>query len=264
MANTYTIRGPAPVTSLGADSRAAFIVRTYQHLVGGGHHPNRARGADLQERPRRAHRLGDDERLLAVVPWRLRDRRLAPHRTRSLPAQYLALAAFIVAEAIIFIPLLYVAQSAADGVIESAALVTLIGFAALTLVAFVTSKDFSFLGALLRWGMLLALILIVAGADLRLPPRHLLLGGDDRSRWRSDPLRHLEGAAPLLPRPPRGGGTGAVRLGRLDVLVRAAPLHVASRATEPDHDLARCPKRSIRRRRLWREIPNSLAACTWF
>ena len=39
---------------------------------------------------------------------------------------------------------------------------TLLGFAGLTTVAFVTRKDFSFLGALLRWGFLVALLLIVA------------------------------------------------------------------------------------------------------
>ena len=47
--------------------------------------------------------------------------------------------------------------------IQSAALVTLIGFAALTGVVFVTRKDFSFLGALLKWGGVVALVLIVAG-----------------------------------------------------------------------------------------------------
>ena len=48
-------------------------------------------------------------------------------------------------------------------VITSAALVTLVGFAALTTVAFTTRKDFSFLGGLIRWGGILALLAIVAG-----------------------------------------------------------------------------------------------------
>jgi len=51
----------------------------------------------------------------------------------------------------------------APGAIQSAALATLVGFGGLTLVAFVTRKDFSFLGALLKWGFIVALILIVAG-----------------------------------------------------------------------------------------------------
>ncbi len=82
---------------------------------------------------------------------------------QSLGAQYAALAGFVVAEAIIFVPLLHMAQRVAEGVIQSAALVTLLGFAGLTAVAFVTRKDFSFLGGLLRWGFIIALVLIVAG-----------------------------------------------------------------------------------------------------
>jgi FtsH-binding integral membrane protein len=41
--------------------------------------------------------------------------------------------------------------------------VTVLGFLGLTAVAFVTRKDFSFLGGLLRWGFVVALGLIVAG-----------------------------------------------------------------------------------------------------
>jgi FtsH-binding integral membrane protein len=59
--------------------------------------------------------------------------------------------------------LLYIAQAYAPGVIQSAATVTLLGFAALTTVAFVSRKDFSFLGSILRWGFLVALVLILAG-----------------------------------------------------------------------------------------------------
>jgi len=81
----------------------------------------------------------------------------------SKASQYLALGGFVLAEAIIFVPLLYIANSMADGVISSAATVTMLGFAGLTGVAFVTRKDFSFLGALLKWGFILALVFIVAG-----------------------------------------------------------------------------------------------------
>jgi hypothetical protein len=74
----------------------------------------------------------------------------------------MALGGFVVAEAIIFVPLLYIANSVAPGMITSAALVTLAGFGGLTAIAFTTRKDFSFLGGLLRWGIMLALVLIVA------------------------------------------------------------------------------------------------------
>ena len=87
----------------------------------------------------------------------------AAHRARSIGAQYAALAGFVVAEAIIFVPLLAIAFIKAPGAVQSAATVTGIGFAGLTAVAFLSRKDFSFLGALLRWVGVVALVAIVAG-----------------------------------------------------------------------------------------------------
>jgi FtsH-binding integral membrane protein len=86
------------------------------------------------------------------------------HSTRSLSAQYAGLGAYVVLESIIFVPLLAMAEMYAPGAIRSAALVTLMGFAGLTAVAFTTRKDFSFLGAVIRWGFILGLVAIVAAA----------------------------------------------------------------------------------------------------
>lgn len=83
-------------------------------------------------------------------------------RSESRGAQVAALAGYVVAEAIIFVPLLYMANAYAPGAIQSAALVTIVGFAGLTAIAWQTKKDFSFLGGILRWGGVLALVLIVA------------------------------------------------------------------------------------------------------
>ena len=80
----------------------------------------------------------------------------------SLGAQYAALIAFVAAEAIIFIPLLYIANSYAPGAIQSAAGTTILGVAGLTAVAFYTRKDFSFLRGILMWSFVVALVLIVA------------------------------------------------------------------------------------------------------
>lgn len=96
-----------------------------------------------------------------VVSW-LASR--AAHNARSVGVQVLALASFVLAEAIIFVPLLYIADLHAPGAIQSAALVTMLGFAGLTAVAWTTRKDFSFLGGILRWGGIMALVLI--GASL--------------------------------------------------------------------------------------------------
>jgi FtsH-binding integral membrane protein len=83
---------------------------------------------------------------------------------RSKSTQYIGLAAFVLIEAIIFVPLLAMAQMVAPGAIQSAALTTILGFVGLTAVVFTTRKDFSFLGSILRWAGIVALLLIVAGA----------------------------------------------------------------------------------------------------
>ena len=87
----------------------------------------------------------------------------AAHVAKSASVQYAALGGFVLAEAIIFVPLLYVANYYAPGVISSAATVTLLGFSGLTFIVFRTRKNFSFLGGLIRWGLGLALVAIVAG-----------------------------------------------------------------------------------------------------
>jgi FtsH-binding integral membrane protein len=85
------------------------------------------------------------------------------HTATSLPAQYAALAGYVLVEALIFVPLLAYANLAAPGVISSAGIVTLLGFACLTGIALATRKDFSFLRGVLLWGGVGAMLLIVGG-----------------------------------------------------------------------------------------------------
>ncbi len=82
----------------------------------------------------------------------------------SPAAQYAGLAVYVVAEALIFVPLLYIADRFAPGAIQSAAVCTLLGFAGLTAVAFGTRADFSFLRGILIWAGICAIVLIIAGA----------------------------------------------------------------------------------------------------
>jgi len=96
-----------------------------------------------------------------VVSW-LASR--TAHTATAKAVQYAALAGFVLAEAIIFVPLLWIANLYAPGVITSAVAVTFLGFTGLSLVAFFTRKDFSFLRGILCWGGIIALVLIVAGA----------------------------------------------------------------------------------------------------
>jgi FtsH-binding integral membrane protein len=94
------------------------------------------------------------------------------HTLRSRSGQYAALLAYIVIKAVTFVPLLYVADRAAPGVIASAGAAAVLGFAALTAVAFITRRDFSFLRPFLIWGALVALVLIVVSllSGFRLGP----------------------------------------------------------------------------------------------
>ena len=85
------------------------------------------------------------------------------HSVESPVLQYLALFGFVLAESIIFVPLLYIAESMAPGTISWAGIVTAAGFAVLTGIAFHTRKDFSFLRGALIWGGFAALAAIVIG-----------------------------------------------------------------------------------------------------
>jgi hypothetical protein len=86
-------------------------------------------------------------------------------RTATNPAvQYAGLGLYVVAEAVIFVPLLWIANTYYDGVIMSAAIATLSLFGLLTVVVFVTRKDFSFLRSVLIFGGFAALGLVVVAA----------------------------------------------------------------------------------------------------
>lgn len=82
----------------------------------------------------------------------------------SKPLQYMGLAIFILAEAIIFLPLLFMATVySTPDVIVKAGIVTLGLFLGLTAVVFLTKKDFSFLGPILMIGGFVAMGFIASG-----------------------------------------------------------------------------------------------------
>lgn len=85
------------------------------------------------------------------------------HTVESKGAQYMALAGYIVAEAIIFIPMFYIALMAGPEIITKAVLVTAGAFVALTAVAMMSGRDFTFLRSFLMWGGMIALGTIVMG-----------------------------------------------------------------------------------------------------
>ncbi len=85
--------------------------------------------------------------------------------SQSRSTQYLGLGFYILLEAVIFLPLIYIAvNSAGVNVIFQAAMLTISMFAGLSLVAFMSNKDFSFLRNIIVIGGFIAIGLIVAGA----------------------------------------------------------------------------------------------------
>ncbi|HEX9953501.1 MAG TPA: Bax inhibitor-1 family protein [Rubricoccaceae bacterium] len=154
-----------PVSALGTDARAGFLVRTYAHLL----------GAILLFAAIEvflfssgiAYSIANamlSNWLLVLggfmlVSW-FASKTAA--QAESKPAQYAALFATVAIQAVIFVPLLAIANQVAPGTISSAAWVTLMGFTALTALVVFTGKDFSFLGSLLKWGGIVALVAIVS------------------------------------------------------------------------------------------------------
>ena len=79
----------------------------------------------------------------------------------SPSTQYMGLGLYVLAESVIFVPLLYIARAVDPGIITTAAMATIFLFGALTAVVFITRKDFSFLRTVLVFGGFAALGLIV-------------------------------------------------------------------------------------------------------
>ncbi len=178
---------------LGDDARAAFVTRVYTHLFGaillfvGIEFLLFASGL---AQPMAEAMMSVNWLLVLgafMIVGTFADRVAARAETKA--AQYGALVAFVAAEAIIFVPLLFVAAFYTDdpGVIGKAAWVTLLGFGGLTAIALTTRKDFSFLGAMLKWAFMLAIIAIVAA----------VLFGFELGTWFSVAMIGLAGASIL-------------------------------------------------------------------
>jgi len=165
MEDNATTRHPTGA-AIALGSRATFVARTYVHLFGA------IAAFTLVEivlfRSGAAGRIA--QAMLSVnwlfvlgafmvVSW-LASR--FAHRSSSLAVQYTALGAYVLAQALIFVPLLFAAEYYAPGAIASAAAITLMAFAGLTAVVLLTRQDFSFLRASLGFAGVLALVTIVA------------------------------------------------------------------------------------------------------
>jgi FtsH-binding integral membrane protein len=163
-----TYSHPLPVIELDSQSRGRFIARTYNHLF-----VAIAAFVLIEIAIFKAGWAEPMARAMSGVSWLLILgafmvvgwlARSVAHKAVSKPVQYLALAGYVVAWSVLFVPMLFIADKFAPGTISSAALITLIGFTALTLVVFLTRKDFSFLRGILFWGGIVAVVAIIGGA----------------------------------------------------------------------------------------------------
>jgi len=167
--NANTLSAPYAVSEAPADVRAQFIRRTYLHLAGA------VLAFTLLETlwfmtGVAAWFAGMIFSLpfswLAVMvcfmgaSW-IADKWAQSDTSRS--TQYLGFFVNILAQSIVFIPLLYITVFYSEAkTLPLAAGFTLLLFMGLTMAAFITRKDFSFLGPILCIGGFIALGLIVA------------------------------------------------------------------------------------------------------
>ena len=179
-----------PVAEATVQARSDFIWKCYAHVVGGilafaaVEYYLITSGVALRIAPVLLQSWLLTLGAFMLVSWGASH---VAHRLESKPAQYAAYAVLIVAQALLFAPLILVAATQAPGVLDSAIGVTVIGCVGLVAVAMVTRKDFSFLRGLLVWGGLLALGAIIAA----------VIFGFEMGTWFSVAMIGFAGAAVL-------------------------------------------------------------------
>jgi hypothetical protein len=165
-------QNPYVVAEAPVDVRATFIRKTYAHLAGAI--------AALVALEFLLFQIPGIEKIVMtmmggrfswlfvlggfmVVSWLANKWAMS---STSMGMQYAGLGIYVVAEAIIFLPLLLIAAHEdflnQPQIIGQAAIITGALFGGLTLIAFTTKKDFSFLGGILKMGFFVAMGLIVA------------------------------------------------------------------------------------------------------
>ena len=165
--NPYQSPLGAFAAQAAADERSDFITKTYLHLAG-------AVGlfALLETVLLSLPGVDDLVRLmigtryswLVVLGLFMLVSYVADHWAQtavSPTTQYMGLGLYVTAEAVIFVPLLWICRAVDPEIITSAAIATVGLFVLLTAVVFITRKNFSFLRTILVFGGFAALGLIV-------------------------------------------------------------------------------------------------------
>lgn len=172
---SYGYSGALVAAQANADARATFIRRTYGHLA----------GAILAF-------AAIEFVLLRLVPnieeiivsmfsgWMVLIMFVAfigvshvatmwAQSDTSVAMQYLGLSLYVVLEAVIFLPLLYIADTRFPGTIQSAGVLSLAVFGGLSLAVLLTRKDYSYLGPIIAMSSLVTMGVIVAALIFHFP-----------------------------------------------------------------------------------------------
>ena len=167
--------GSTPVSSLGVNQRATFITRTYTHLLlailAFAAIEFAIFGSGLADRfvPVIGNAWIVFILLFVGGGWAATH---YAHKSVSKATQYAWLGIYIALNALLFMPILWIANNFYPGMITSAATATVVGFTALTAIAVYTRKDFSFLRGILMWGGLaiFAVIMVSFFTSMTLGP----------------------------------------------------------------------------------------------
>lgn len=164
---------PFAVAQAGGNAKAAFIKKTYAHLAGAVlafigveialfSTPIAGKIAALVFESGSIGWLGFLGAFM-LSGWMARSMAVSGSRA----TQYAGLSLYVVAEALIFVPLLYLAvYYSSPEVLTNAVIMTLTLFAGLTATVFITRTDFSFLKTALTVGGFVAIGAILCGALL--------------------------------------------------------------------------------------------------
>ena len=169
MTDGYGSVAMRPVVTLDDTARGDFLIKVYQHLM--------AAIIAFVALSALLITTGISEKLydfvsrgatwllilgaFMVISWMATS---AAHDILNPQRQYLGLFGMVVGYALIFAPALhYFLEEVDDGAntVGAAAVITALGFGGLSIVAFTTRKDLSFMRPILIWGGVAALLLIV-------------------------------------------------------------------------------------------------------
>jgi FtsH-binding integral membrane protein len=179
-----------PVSEASVEDRSDFIWKCYAHVVGGilafaaVEAYLISSGLAFRIAPAMLNNWMMTMGAFILVGWGASH---LAHKLTSKAGQYSAFALLVVAEAIIFAPMILMAAAKDPSIIDSAAGVTILGCVGLIAVAMITRKDFSFLRGILIWGGMLALGGIFAS----------LIFGFQMGTWFSVAMIGFAGAAVL-------------------------------------------------------------------